>query len=156
MDLIEPVNGIDLPSDVLRDTLFQRALGAACDVVCWTNDLYSAQKEADLREHHNLVLITEHIEQVSRARAFAEVARETVAELDNFLALEPQVLAAWPEHGEQLRKYLNGMRSWMRGNYDWSRRTKRYALDAAGPADYIEPVTASSGAILRSAGIDDE
>jgi Terpene synthase family 2, C-terminal metal binding len=156
MDLIEVVDGIDLPADVLQGPLFEQTLGAACDVVCWTNDLYSARKEASLREYHNLVLITEHIGRLPRAQAFAVVAQDTAAELGRFLELESRVLTAWPEHGDQLQKYLSGMRSWMRGNYDWSRRTKRYDLDAAGPADYLEPVTASPVGVTRSAGSADE
>jgi hypothetical protein len=142
MDLIEPVDDIDLPPEILTDPLFQRVLGAACDVVCWTNDLYSAPKEASLGERHNLVLITEHAGRLSRARALARVADEIATELRDFLVLEPQVLRKWPEQEQQLRKYLNGMRSWMRGNFDWSRRTKRYSGDLdASPADYLEQVT---------------
>jgi hypothetical protein len=71
------------------------------------------------------------------------VAEQISERTREFSALEPQLLAAFPAQAEELRKYLAGMRSWMRGNLDWSRSTKRYQeLDRPAPQDdagYIEP-----------------
>ncbi|HEY6315172.1 MAG TPA: hypothetical protein VIY52_30815 [Streptosporangiaceae bacterium] len=143
MDLIEAVEAIDLPPEVEQDLLFQRTLMAACDVVCWTNDFYSAEKEARLGEAHNLVLVVEHSEGLSRAAASEIVARDTGTKLRRFVTLEPRLQAAWPAYAVLLGKYLDGMRSWMRRNVDWSRRTLRYSAEpefTGCPQDYLEQV----------------
>ncbi|GAB3896773.1 hypothetical protein GCM10029964_078640 [Kibdelosporangium lantanae] len=60
MDLIEPVCGITCSPTDYDGPVFQEALRAACDVVCWTNDFYSLAKERSLGEYHNLVHIVGH------------------------------------------------------------------------------------------------
>jgi hypothetical protein len=143
MDLIDIVERILIPVEIYASDAFQEPLKAACDVVCWTNDLYSLEKEAALGEYHNLVMIVEHARRMSRAAAATHVAEQISERTRQFCALEPQLLAAFPAQIEDLTKYLAGMRSWMRGNLDWSRSTKRYLeLDRPAPQDeagYIEP-----------------
>ncbi|MEV0355239.1 hypothetical protein AB0H71_04160 [Nocardia sp. NPDC050697] len=132
MDLIEVVAGIELPEAVYRGEPFTRALDAACDVVCWTNDLVSLDKEAALGEYHNLVLLLEHWRGVER-RVAVELGRARAAErLRDFHGAEIEVLAAHPEHRAELAAYLAGMRSWMRGHLDWSASSGRYRVTAGG------------------------
>jgi hypothetical protein len=142
MDLIDIVERILIPVDVYASRAFQAPLEAACDVVCWTNDLYSLEKEAALGEYHNLVMIVEHARGLSRADAVLHVAEQISARTRRFCELEPELLAAFPAHADELTKYLAGMRSWMRGNLDWSRSTKRYReLDRPAPQEaggYLE------------------
>ncbi|MEU6562070.1 terpene synthase family protein [Nocardia nova] len=141
MDLIEIVERIELPDGVYTGELFTRALDAACDVVCWTNDVFSVDKETALGEYHNLVSLHEHWDRMSRTAALETTMTRIVARLAEFTELQPRVLAAWPGHAEELAGYLAGMRSWMRGNLDWSAETRRYR-DALGgndtPAQYLE------------------
>ncbi|MFC8529729.1 hypothetical protein [Nocardia sp. NPDC057227] len=132
MDLIEVVEGIELPEAVYRGAAFTRALDAACDVVCWTNDLVSLDKEAALGEYHNLVILLEHWRGVER-RVAVELGRARAAErLRDFHGAETEVLAAHPEHRAELGAYLAGMRSWMRGHLDWSASSGRYRVAAGG------------------------
>src|SRR5262249_25497706 len=37
----------------------QELLQTACDIICWTNDVYSLQKELASAELHNLVVVVE-------------------------------------------------------------------------------------------------
>jgi hypothetical protein len=153
MDLIEVTRDIDLPEDIYGSELFQDTLRAACDVVCWTNDVYSLNKETALGEYHNLVTVVEHNRGLTRAEALEESIRRIDAKVQAFLGGERQVLTAWPEHEGQLSRYLSGMRSWMRGNRDWSARTRRYQVStgAGSPADYLDPVADPKA--VRDSGI---
>lgn len=140
MDLIDIVERLDVPEHVYASPQFGSALDAACNVVCWTNDLYSVEKERSLGEVHNLVLVVEHHQRLGTREALEYVSAATSAETNLFLAKERELLAAFPDHIPVLAPYLAGMRSWMRGNLDWSSRSKRYraASDEVRPEEYLE------------------
>ncbi|WP_371478770.1 terpene cyclase [Kitasatospora sp. NBC_00315] len=146
MDFVDIVEDLDVPVALYRDRDFSAALDAACDVVCWTNDVYSLEKERSLGETHNLVHVVEHHRGIDRAKALREVAAMITEATGLFLAKEAALLAAHPEHERVLRPCLAGMRSWMRGNLDWSRQTKRYR-DPVGeqPEHYLDPVLSTEG-----------
>ncbi|MFB6844422.1 terpene cyclase [Streptomyces sp. NPDC056373] len=141
MDLIEVVERIDLPADVYDSEPFARALRAACDVVCWTNDVYSLDKETALGEYHNLVTVVQHAHALTTAQAIDRVTGLITDEVESFGRWEAEALRCLPGHTDLLEPYFAGMRSWMRGNFDWSARTRRYRDAAdAGPetVDYLE------------------
>lgn len=146
MDLVEVVRGIDLPPAVYDDAPFQDALRAACDVVCWTNDLYSLDKETALGERHNLVTVVSHARRLSTADAVRHVVEAVDREVRVFEDRGRLALGGWPEYRDELAAYLDGMRSWMRGNLDWSSRTRRYRIPAGGTAavDYVEAAVVTS------------
>ncbi len=143
MDFIDIVEDLDMPESLYRDPDFSAALDAACDVVCWTNDVYSLEKERSLGETHNLVHVVQHHRGLTQEEALRQVRSMISAATGFFVDTQDRLLAAHPEHGAVLRPSLAGMRSWMRGNLDWSRQTKRYqAPDGAAqerPELYLEP-----------------
>lgn len=63
-------------------------------------------------------------------------------ETERFLTAEDELLELYPELSGLLVPYLDGMRSWMRGNLDWSRQTPRYNPADVGqyeePEEYLE------------------
>ncbi|MFY1632491.1 terpene synthase family protein [Solwaraspora sp. WMMB335] len=142
MDFIDIVERIDVPDTVYDSPAFRTALDAACDVVCWTNDVYSLEKERSLGEVHNLAYIVEHHHGLDRDAAVARVCAAIEAQTRLFLATETELRQTFPQHAAVLDPYLAGMRSWMRGNVDWSSRTKRYqSAELVGPArtgEYLE------------------
>ncbi|MFD0890749.1 terpene synthase family protein, partial [Streptosporangium algeriense] len=140
MDLIEPIAHQEIPPEAYADPGYQDALRSACDVVCWVNDLYSLDKELSLGEWHNLVAVVEHGRGLTREQAVRHVVSAVAAEVGLFREREARTLAAYPG----LAGNLAGMRSWMRGNLDWSARTKRYRgperVLSGPPADYLDTV----------------
>ncbi|OIK05297.1 terpene synthase family protein [Streptomyces monashensis] len=143
MDLIEIVEHIDVPEDLYDSPEFTAALDAACNVVCWTNDVYSLEKERALGEVHNLAYVVQHHRGIGQEQAVAEVCAATSAETERFLSAERNLLRTRLDHAAVLTPYLAGMRTWIRGNLDWSRRTRRYQprteLTAQRPDEYLEP-----------------
>ncbi|ROQ62911.1 terpene synthase family protein [Streptomyces sp. 840.1] len=137
MDLIEIVAGIEAPESIHNDSRFITALEASCNVVCWANDVYSYEKEQVLGEIHNLVHLVRHHRGYGKQQALEHVCAEIATETERFLTAEAELLAAYPQLGRLLEPYLDGMRSWMRGNLDWSRQTPRY--NPADVSQYKEP-----------------
>lgn len=123
MDLVDIVSGRTVPAEVYASEPFTTALDAACDVVCWTNDVYSLDKETRLGEYHNLVSVVAHHDHLHREAALADVAHRIVTKLGQFYEAERRLRA---DADRTVTTHLDGMRSWMRGNFDWSRRTRRY------------------------------
>lgn len=140
MDYIDIVERLDVPENIYATAQFGSALDAACNVVCWTNDVYSLEKERSLGEVHNLVLVVEHHRELGTAAAVEYVCAAISAETERFLVRERALLAAFPEYDAVLVPYLAGMRTWMRGNLDWSSRSQRYEAASVGtrPAEYLE------------------
>ena len=134
MDLIEVVEHLDIPRLLYFGPAFTAVLNAACNVVCWTNDVYSLEKERSLGEVHNLVYLVERHRRLSRDEALSRVCAAIDEETRRYLAREAELLASHPAR-DDLRRCTAGMRSWMRGNLDWSSRTQRYqAPGRPGPA----------------------
>jgi hypothetical protein len=144
LDLIDIVEHINLPLHVYNSQVFQDTLEATSNVVCWCNDIYSLEKEKTLGEHHNLVLVAQHAHHFTHQEAINYVSELISKEVQLFLNLEQQLLALFPMHTQDLQKYLAGMRSWMRGNLDWSSKTKRYRYlektVSGETVDYLEEI----------------
>ncbi|WP_330184296.1 hypothetical protein OHB26_12260 [Nocardia sp. NBC_01503] len=132
MDLVEALGGFEVTAEQYRGADFSGALDAACDVVCWTNDVYSLAKEQSFGEVHNLAYIIGHHERLDEAEALARVCAEIDTRVRRFLELERALRDR--SAPEPVLACLDGMRSWMRGNFDWSSRTARYS-DIAGPLE---------------------
>jgi hypothetical protein len=140
MDLIEIVEGVEVCPAIHSSPEFSSALDAACNVVCWTNDVYSLAKERSLGEVHNLVCVIASHRGLPLPSATRQVCAAIAAESARYLALEQRLLRAYPQV-PALRPVVAGMQTWISGNNAWSRRTHRYAAASAAdiPDAYIEP-----------------
>ncbi|MFB6781627.1 terpene cyclase [Streptomyces sp. NPDC056352] len=149
MDLIEIVAGIEAPESIHNDPRFIVAVEASCNVVCWANDVYSYEKEQVLGEIHNLVHLVRHHRGYGKQQALEHVCAEIATETERFLAAEAELLMAYPQLSGMLLPYLDGMRSWMRGNLDWSRQTPRYnpadVSQYKAPEQYLEATVLGIG-----------
>ncbi|MGW0759719.1 terpene synthase family protein [Streptomyces sp. NPDC002814] len=142
MDLIEIAVDVSVPDTLYTGAEFTSALDHACNVVCWTNDVYSLAKERSRGEVHNLVFLVQHHRGWGRSAALDHVHAAIQEETDRFLRAEARLLTTHPHRAGQLAPCLTGMRTWMRGNLDWSRHTQRYARTVDGdterPDEYLE------------------
>ena len=91
------------------------------NVICWSNDIFSLDKELRSGDVHNLVLILQHELHVSLQAAVDLVGERHNAEVQAFLATEQQIPS-----GMSARRFVEGLRAWMRANMDWSIATARY------------------------------
>lgn len=109
----------------------QRLAQHANNVVCWSNDIFSLEKEARSGDVHNLVLILQHESRLTLQSAVDLVAARHNQEIHSFLALDSSVPS-----DIDARWFVDGLRCWMRANMDWSAATLRYrpSVEQAAPA----------------------
>jgi hypothetical protein len=125
-DLIEPLRGIELPTEVLTDPEVSALRGYADNVVAWFNDLVSWPKEQAAGDRHNLVLVLREAHGLSTVDA----VYAAIAEHDNavyaFLEARERVFAGPCRDVEGLDGFVADLAHWIRGNVDWSQESGRY------------------------------
>jgi hypothetical protein len=137
-DLIELAVGQALPESVCRDRTYRRLTMQAADVVCWTNDLMTFEKELAHDDMHNMVLVTKARTGCSLQDARRSVEKMVERSVDGFLETEarlPELCAQLGLRDEQrdvLFRCVAQLRSWMRGHVDWSWHTIRYRVQDVG------------------------
>jgi hypothetical protein len=128
-DLIELAEQVTLPDEVHRHLHGLKM--RANDGVAWFNDIISLEKELRAGDVHNLVIVLQHEHQLSVQAAVNQAARLFNARMQGYIELEERMPSFGAEIDEPLRRYLRGLRSWVRGNMDWSFETGRYGMARA-------------------------
>ena len=126
LELYAALGGIASTPWTRADPRVCELLDAANDAVCWTNDVFSAERERAAGDVHNLVLVLEHHHRMQPSWAREQALDMIETRVRRFMELEPQV---WSAH-ESARAFTLTLRAWLRGNLDWSRRSARYRPSA--------------------------
>lgn len=149
IDLIDLAEHIRLPASLIASPAFDVLTRLTNDVVCWSNDLISLEREKAWGQVNNLVLVIQHAESLPLQEAIDKAGALVSSAVQVFQQTERALPPSAPELEEAIRKYLTALKSWMRGNLDWSAQTHRYAhVEPAEPAravrSYLEPLVAAS------------
>lgn len=132
LDLLEFVTHEPLPDLLHDDLLFTELRSAAADVVCWTDDILTVEKERARGDVHNFVIVLQHANGCTDEVALARVAQYIDLRLADFSERErrvPDLLGALelPESTlHATRAHRAGLRDGMRGHLDWGIGTIRY------------------------------
>jgi Terpene synthase family 2, C-terminal metal binding len=130
--LIDVAGGFELPSGEFGRRDVRELTDIAVNVTCWANDVLSYQKEsARSLTVHSLPAVLAHELKLDIAAALTSAAALHDAEVNRYVKAEPMVRG---RAGPELRRYLDGLRNWMAGNFYWSRETGRYGLLGDGLA----------------------
>lgn len=93
------------------------------NIVCWANDLYSLTKEIEQGDTYNLVLIIQQVYNLSLEEAISKTVGIHNQDMKRFQIKADAVC----ENSPSLTPYINGLKSIIRGNVDWSQNeTTRY------------------------------
>ncbi|GGK89549.1 germacradienol/geosmin synthase [Sphaerisporangium melleum] len=149
-----------IPAEIYQTRVLRELETAAQDYACFTNDLFSYQKEIEFEgEVHNMVLVVERFLEVDRLRARDVVAELMTARMRQFEQIVTEDLPALMDDlglDEPARALLTGhadsLKDWMAGILEWHRRCPRYTEawlrgHHAGPSSAAagrSPVLASS------------
>ncbi|HEV2779390.1 MAG TPA: germacradienol/geosmin synthase [Actinophytocola sp.] len=123
-----------IPAELEHTRVLRELETAAQDYACFTNDLFSYQKEIEFEgEWHNLVLVVENFLAVDRYRARDLVAGLMAARMRQFEDLVAHDLPALfdefaldePARAALLR-HAGKLKDWMSGILEWHRRCARY------------------------------
>jgi terpene synthase-like protein len=132
LDLLEFVTDAPLPDRVYGDPLFAEMCEAAADVVCWTDDLLTLDKERACGDVHNLVIVLERATGCTTTVAMMRAAHQIDSRLADFMRCECRLeemfgrIRADDAVQVAAQKYTAGLRNWMRGHLDWGLHTIRY------------------------------
>lgn len=148
IDLIEFVLHRELPQELLEGSHFPLLSRLTNDVVCWSNDIFSLEKELARGDVNNLVLVVERAERIPLQEAVDQVGAMVSSAVEIFEQVE-RALPTFPADLEEaVQHYLRMLRGWMRGNLDWSIETGRYSqVERTAPGcvvSYIEPIAAAA------------
>lgn len=128
--LIEMALGDSLPPLAREHPVIRRMQDITNDVLSWTNDLFSLEKEAKRKDMHNLVLVLRG-NQMSVQEAVDAVGARIDQSIAQFIEMESALPTFNRETDKLVADYVGGLKSWMAANLDWSIATGRYerALD---------------------------
>jgi len=122
--LIEYALGIDLEDEVYEDVNFMDAYWAACDYVCWTNDVYSYDVEQSKGQAGNNIVTVLMKENGTSLQETADFIGEHCKGLvEIYLSAKKQLSLSL---GKDAAKFIHALGSWMIGNLVWSFETVRY------------------------------
>jgi 5-epi-alpha-selinene synthase len=129
-DIYELAGGSSLPVEARHHPILTRMMQVANRVICWSNDIFSLEKELRHDDCHNLVIVLHRTCSMPLDHAVLNAAQIHDLEVAAFVTLENQLLAERLVSPEMTR-FVSALKGWMRANLDWSLETGRYACDGA-------------------------
>lgn len=124
---IEVAEHARLSATVRVNPILQTLTRTSNNSVCWANDIFSLEKEARRGEVHNLVLILEHEENLTRQSAVRLAIEMHNTEVSTFVETIPQLRASvGKQPNENLERFVDVLMSRMRGFLDWANESGRY------------------------------
>lgn len=131
--LLEMTLGDSLPTLAREHPILRKMQDLSNDVIAWTNDLYSFEKEAKRKETHNLVLILR--DSMGLQQAIDAVAARIQNSAQQFVELEAALPSFGAEADTVVGKYVGGLKTWMAGHLAWIQLSGRYEHEQAQSSD---------------------
>ncbi|MGH3731153.1 MAG: terpene synthase family protein, partial [Micromonosporaceae bacterium] len=126
-----------VPEEVYQTRTMRQLTCAAQDYACFTNDLYSYQKEIQYEhEMHNMVFVLENFLGCDRLAArdiVAKLMAERMRQFEQIVAVDMPVM--FDEFGlsddvrQVLIRYADELKDWTSGILEWHARCRRYRAD---------------------------
>ncbi|KAG1874286.1 isoprenoid synthase domain-containing protein [Suillus subluteus] len=124
--LIEFVNRIDLPDEVVSHPVIMALEEATNDFVSWSNDIFSYNMEQSHHSTHNLVAVLMIDQGLNLQDAVDYCARLCNISLQRFEE-NRAIIPSWGEEvDKQVALYVQGLQNWITGPLQWSFVTARY------------------------------
>jgi germacradienol/geosmin synthase len=168
MSLARITHSGDLPPEIFQTRPMIGLEKAAQDYACFTNDVFSYQKEIQYEgELHNMVLVVQNFLGVEPAQAVLvvnDLMSSRMKQFEHIIATELALVADSFELGDADRKTLDGwvemMKDWMAGILDWHRMSARYSkaslreLPVPGAVIHHGPDAVKTGDAPKAPGAD--
>jgi germacradienol/geosmin synthase len=123
-----------VPAEIYQTRVMHELDTAAQDYACFTNDLFSYQKEIEFEgEVHNLVLVIENFLGVGRMTArdiTNELMKARMQEFEHIVGTDLPAMFEDYDLDEEVRQILtrhaDDLKEWMSGILEWHRKCVRY------------------------------
>jgi 5-epi-alpha-selinene synthase len=126
IDLTEFCNHLMIPNFLRQHDTIQKLRQRTTNIIAWCNDIFSVFREMKNNDVHNLVAVLHYQKKISLEQAIHDAAKMHDQEVRYFMNLEISLPYFGEEVDTQVTKYISGMYSWIRGNYDWYFQSARY------------------------------
>ncbi|MCF2147000.1 terpene synthase family protein [Desmonostoc muscorum LEGE 12446] len=114
-------------SDVLRNHEIVKKLELlTIDILAWCNDVFSASREMESGDVHNLVLVLHYLQTIPLNEAINLAASMHNKKVKELINLEASIPSFGEEIDVEMAKYISIMHSWISGNLNWYSLTGRY------------------------------
>jgi hypothetical protein len=127
---IEIVGGYELPGPTWCRPDLQAVVNKATRIVSNHHDILSGLRELSEDVPMNLPAVIAREQGLPMAEAFTRVGAFADADTRTFVKMSDRLLTDVPD--PLVRKYVDGLKAWIRGNLDWSMTTGRYRV-----CDYV-------------------
>ncbi|KAG6832817.1 Linoleate 10R-lipoxygenase cop4 [Tricholoma furcatifolium] len=125
--LIEYCLGTDLPDEVFAHPVFMEIYWAACDLVCWANDVYSYDMEQSKGiSGNNIITVLMQNKHMTLQEASDHVGEYSKTLMERFISAQGQLPSWGARVDSDVARYIHGLGCWIKGNLDWSFETQRY------------------------------
>ncbi len=124
-DLFSRADGVSMPERIRDQALVLELTRLANEVVCWSNDLVSLDKELQQGDVHNLVQVLQNAHGISLQTAVEQASWQHDHTLSRYLETERQVQQQFGDW-QSLGVYLELLRARIRGIHDWAMVSGRY------------------------------
>jgi hypothetical protein len=131
-DLIEAVEGIYLPDDILSHPVVAQLISTAVDLLGWSNDIFSLERDMGDEFHPNLVLSIQKERGLSIQEALGMAVEMHDSAVFRFLELE-RAMPSFGDKDAEVARFVSTLRRWIRANIEWSIETGRYTEPEAAP-----------------------
>lgn len=126
LDLIELVEGIECASEFVNHPTIQALRLTTNNIVLWSNDIISCQKEYQAGQYHNFVIILHQTCNCTLAEAIQQVKEMHDTEVKSFCELVSQLPSFSLLVDAEIQRYIAGLQSWISGHSNWFSISERY------------------------------
>ncbi|XXX76528.1 terpene cyclase [Sorangium sp. So ce134] len=123
-DLLELLLEQPLPLEVVQHPLLQSVREICNDILCWTNDYFSLEKELRSGEVHNLIVVLRNNHGLTLEQAVARLKRMHDERIAEYQHVKGEILSSWSAGG--IRQYLDATDAMIAGHQRWALAALRY------------------------------
>ncbi|MEH2156815.1 terpene synthase family protein [Nostoc sp.] len=125
--LMEITDGIELPFYILQSGVGERLQRLACNIIAWSNDIFSFSRERNSNDVNNLVYAVHKHQDIDLQSAVIQVKTMHDKEVHKFeqLLFELPIYRS-PQIQENFLRFIKGIQYWITANRDWSIGSTRY------------------------------
>ncbi|WP_437576926.1 terpene synthase family protein [Sorangium sp. So ce887] len=146
-DLLELLLDRPLPLEIVQHPLLQSVREICNDILCWTNDYFSLEKELRSGDVHNLIIVLRDTTGLTLEESISRLWCMHDDRIEEYQLIKQKLLSS--SASNEIRQYLAGIDAMISGNQCWALGAARYAESRAfAPEDRTgaSPVELRSGA----------
>ncbi|MEH1953066.1 terpene synthase family protein [Nostoc sp.] len=126
IELIEFCDHLIIPDFVREHDIVKELKLMAIKVLCWGNDIFSALREMEDGDVHNLVLVLYYQQNLPLVQAIQRATEIHDQDMLTMMKLEASIPNFGEEEDAELAKYISGLHSWISANLAWCAQSTRY------------------------------